>query len=140
MDINLRSQTLGNRFKPAVLQCFGDITSAITGHFEPILSVVAQVLEQAATVTASPDGPYEMFDYVVSLREGIADAWGGTVGAMKSSNKTQAPQQYVPTIFQLLGVIASDSTNSQSLMPSCMGVIGDLADAYPNGELVDAFH
>ncbi|KAM3539813.1 hypothetical protein ARSEF1564_007254 [Beauveria bassiana] len=92
MDINLRSQTLGNRFKPAILQCFGDIISAITGNFEPISSVVAQVLEQAATVTASPDGPYEMFDYVVSLREGIADAWGGIIGAMKSSNKTQNPQ------------------------------------------------
>ncbi|KAM3553796.1 hypothetical protein ARSEF4850_006759 [Beauveria asiatica] len=136
---NLRSQTLGNQFKPAILQCFGDIASAITGHFETYLSVVAQVLEQAATVTATPDGPYEMFDYVISLREGITDAWGGIIGAMKSSNKTQALQQYVPTIFQLLGVIASDSTKSEGLLRSCMGVIGDLADAYPNGELVDAF-
>ncbi|OAA54181.1 importin beta-1 subunit [Cordyceps fumosorosea ARSEF 2679] len=136
---NLRSQTLGNQFKPAILQCFGDIASAITGHFETYLSVVAQVLEQAATVTATPDGPYEMFDYVISLREGITDAWGGIIGAMKSSNKTQILQQYVPTIFQLLGVIASDSTKSEGLLRSCMGVIGDLADAYPNGELVDAF-
>ncbi|KAF1731137.1 Importin subunit beta-1 [Beauveria bassiana] len=136
---NLRSQTLGNQFKPAILQCFGDIASAITGHFETYLSVVAQVLEQAATVTATPDGPYEMFDYVISLREGITDAWGGIIGAMKSSNKTQALQQYVPAIFQLLGVIASDSTKSEGLLRSCMGVIGDLADAYPNGELVDAF-
>ncbi|KAJ6786286.1 hypothetical protein PWT90_00826 [Aphanocladium album] len=136
---NLRSQTLGNQFKPAILQCFGDIAAAITGHFETYLSVVAQVLEQAATVTATPEGPYEMFDYVISLREGITDAWGGIIGAMKSSGKTQALQQYVPTIFQLLGVIASDSTKSEALLRSCMGVIGDLADAYPNGELVDAF-
>ncbi|OAR00599.1 hypothetical protein LLEC1_05191 [Akanthomyces lecanii] len=136
---NLRSPTLGNQFKPAILQCFGDIAAAITGHFETYLSVVAQVLEQAATVTATPEGPYEMFDYVISLREGITDAWGGIIGAMKSSNKTQALQQYVPTIFQLLGVIASDSTKSEGLLRSCMGVIGDLADAYPNGELVDAF-
>ncbi|ATY66587.1 importin beta-1 subunit [Cordyceps militaris] len=136
---NLRSQTLGNQFKPAILQCFGDIAAAITGHFETYLSVVAQVLEQAATVTAAPDVPYEMFDYVISLREGITDAWGGIIGAMKSSNKTQTLQQYVPTIFQLLGVIASDSTKSEGLLRSCMGVIGDLADAYPNGELVEAF-
>ncbi len=104
--------------------------------------MVAQVLEQAATVTATPEGPYEMFDYVISLREGITDAWGGIIGAMKSSNKStpkskaqskqhtnrlllaQALQQYVPTIFQLLGVIASDSTKSEGLLRSCMGVIG----------------
>lgn len=52
------------------------------------MSVVAQVLEQASTVTATPEGPYEMFDYVISLREGIMDAWGGIIGAMKSSGKS----------------------------------------------------
>ncbi|KAJ4266453.1 karyopherin Kap95 [Fusarium torreyae] len=136
---NLRSTTLANQFKPAILQCFGDIAGAIGGHFETYLSVVAQVLEQASTVSASPEGPYEMFDYVVSLREGIMDAWGGIIGAMKTSQKTQALQQYVPMIFQLLNTIANDLNRSESLMRAAMGVIGDLADAYPNGELVDAF-
>ncbi|UPK96428.1 hypothetical protein LCI18_007363 [Fusarium solani-melongenae] len=136
---NLRSTTLANQFKPAILQCFGDIAGAITGHFETYLSVVAQVLEQASTVTASPEGPYEMFDYVISLREGIMDAWGGIIGAMKVSQKTQALQQYVPIIFQLLSLIANDMNRSESLMRAAMGVIGDLADAYPNGELVEAF-
>ncbi|RGP69361.1 putative kap95 [Fusarium sporotrichioides] len=136
---NLRSTALANQFKPAILQCFGDIAGAIGGHFETYLSVVAQVLEQASTVTASPEGPYEMFDYVVSLREGIMDAWGGIIGAMKVSQKTQALQQYVPAIFNVLNLIANDMNRSESLMRASMGVIGDLADAYPNGELVDAF-
>jgi importin subunit beta-1 len=51
--------------------------------------VVAQVLQQAATVQASQDGSYEMIDYVVSLREGIMDAWGGIIGAMKSSDQSK---------------------------------------------------
>ncbi|KAK9417410.1 putative Importin N-terminal domain-containing protein [Seiridium unicorne] len=136
---NLRSPALGNQFKPAILQCFGDIANAIGGHFETYLSVVAQVLQQAATVTASPDGSYEMYDYVISLREGIMDAWGGIIGAMKHSNKTQALQPYVQSIFQLLNVISQDMNRSEALMRSSMGVIGDLADAYPGGELVDAF-
>ncbi|KAF4954793.1 hypothetical protein FGADI_5092 [Fusarium gaditjirri] len=136
---NLRSTTLANQFKPAILQCFGDIAGAIGGHFETYLSVVAQVLEQATTVTASPEGPYEMYDYVVSLREGIMDAWGGIIGAMKVSEKTQALQQYVPLIFNALSIIASDMNRSESLMRASMGVIGDLADAYPDGQLVDAF-
>ncbi|KAI0971956.1 armadillo-type protein [Xylaria arbuscula] len=136
---NLRSAALSNQFKPAILQCFGDIASAIGGHFETYLSVVAQVLQQAAAVTAAPDGSYEMYDYVTSLREGIMDAWGGIIGAMKISGKTQALQSYVQSIFQLLNIIAQDLNRTEPLMRSAMGVIGDLADAYPNGELADAF-
>ena len=84
-----QSTTLSNQFKPAILQCFGDIAQAIGGHFEKYLSVVAQVLQQAATVTASPEGSYDMYDYVVSLREGIMDAWGGIVLAMRGAYKRQ---------------------------------------------------
>jgi importin subunit beta-1 len=93
---NLRSTALSNQFKPAILQCFGDIAGAIGGHFETYLSIVAQVLQQASTVTASPDNSYEIFDYVISLREGIMDAWGGIIGAMKSSNKSKScPMQSI---------------------------------------------
>ncbi|AEO65060.1 uncharacterized protein THITE_2111635 [Thermothielavioides terrestris NRRL 8126] len=136
---NLRSTALANQFKPAILQCFGDIASAIGGHFETYLAVVAQVLQQAATITAGADGSYEMFDYVIALREGIMDAWGGIIGAMKSSGKTGILQPYVASIFELLNSIANDSNRSEALMRSSMGVIGDLADAYPSGELADAF-
>ncbi|ERS98490.1 hypothetical protein HMPREF1624_05274 [Sporothrix schenckii ATCC 58251] len=135
---NLSSTTLSNQFKPAILQCFGDIAGAIGGHFETYLSVVAQVLQQAATVTAGNDGSYEMFDYIVSLREGIMDAWGGIIGAMTSSQKTEALQPYVQPIFQLLNVLANDGNRSESLMRSAMGVIGDLAEAFPNGQLTEA--
>jgi importin subunit beta-1 len=61
--------------------------------------VVAQVLQQAATVQASPDGSYEMFDYVVSLREGIMDAWGGIIGAMKSSDQSELLNQFQPVFL-----------------------------------------
>lgn len=137
----LQSTSLSNQFKPAILQCFGDIANAIGGHFETYLSVVAQVLQQAATVSASPDGSYEMYDYVISLREGIMDAWGGIIGAMKASQKSactsyiarctvanisvaQALQSYVQSIFQLLNIISQDMNRSEALMRSAMGVIG----------------
>lgn len=35
----LQSTELANQFKPAILQCFGDIAGAIGGHFETYLSV-----------------------------------------------------------------------------------------------------
>lgn len=140
---NLRSTALSNQFKPAILQCFGDIAGAIGGHFETYLSVVAQVLQQAGTVTATPENSYEVFDYVVSLREGIMDAWGGIIGAMKSSNKSEicpvhpltvppankelpaaVLQPYVQSIFQILNTIAMDANRSEALLRASMGVIG----------------
>ncbi|OBT79877.1 hypothetical protein VF21_01635 [Pseudogymnoascus sp. 05NY08] len=131
---NLRSTALANQFKPAILQCFGDIAGAIGGAFEKYLSVVAQVLQQAATVQASPEGSYEMYDYVMSLREGIMDAWGGIIGAMKSSDQSALLSPYVESIFQLLNGVYIDQNRSEGLMRSAMGVIGDLAESFPNGE------
>jgi importin subunit beta-1 len=135
-----QSTALANQFKPAILQCFGDIAGAIGGHFETYLSVVAQVLQQAAGVQASPDGSYEMFDYVISLREGIMDAWGGIIGAMKTDGKSMlyrhgdqsftelCPaallQQYVESIFSLLNIVWLDQNRSDALMRASMGVIG----------------
>ena len=121
---NLRSTALANQFKPAILQCFGDIAGAIGGAFETYLSVVAQVLQQAATVQPNPEGSYEMYDYVISLREGIMDAWGGIINAMKASGKAALLAPYVDSIFQLLNSVHIDDNPSEALMRSSMGVIG----------------
>ena len=82
---NLRSTTLSNQLKPAILQTFGDIAQAIGTHFDTYLGVVAQVLQQASGVTASSDVSYDMLEYIVSLREGIMDAWGGILLAYKGT-------------------------------------------------------
>ena len=58
----LQSTHLGNQFKPAILQCFGDIAQAIGGDFEPYLSTVAQVLDQAARIEIDISISYEMLD------------------------------------------------------------------------------
>jgi importin subunit beta-1 len=87
-----------------------------------------------------------MFDYVISLREGIMDAWGGIIGAMKNSGKSklilcrghefffiplticlliaQVFQPYVQSVFELLNAIANDMNRSEALMRASMGVIG----------------
>lgn len=85
----LASKTLGNQLKPAILQTFGDMAHAIHGAFEPYLPVVAQVLQQAATVSALTEGNYDVIDYVTSLREGMMDAWDGAIVAMKLSNNSK---------------------------------------------------
>ncbi|MCJ1233378.1 karyopherin beta [Varicellaria rhodocarpa] len=135
---NLRSTALSNQFKPAILQCFGDIAQAIGPHFETYLSVVAQVLQQAAGVMVSPDGAYDMFDYVTSLREGIMDAWSGIILAMKQG-KAQVLVPYVESIFQMLSIVYQDNNRSEPLLRATMGVIGDLADTFPNGEYANYY-
>lgn len=100
---------------------------------------MAQVLQQAANVQASPDGSYEMFDYVVSLREGIMDAWNGIISALKSSKGTfskaflrnltnsitaELLRPYVESIFQLLNIVYVDQNKSEGLLRSSMGVLG----------------
>ncbi|MCJ1390337.1 karyopherin beta [Xylographa bjoerkii] len=134
---NLRSTSLSNQFKPAILQCFGDIAQAIGPYFETYLSVVATVLQQAANVNAGSDA-YDLYDYVTSLREGIMDAWSGIILAMKQG-KAQLLTPYVESIFQLLSIVAQDHHRSEPLARSAMGVIGDLADAFPHGDYVNYY-
>lgn len=74
---------MSNQFKPAILQCFGDIAQAIGPHFEKYLATVADVLQQAATITLGDNGALELLDYIISLREGIMDAWSGAILALK---------------------------------------------------------
>ncbi|GES62309.1 importin beta-1 subunit [Aspergillus terreus] len=135
---NLRSST--NQLKPAILETFGDIAQAIGTQFDTYLPVVAQVLQQASIVTASADVTVEMIDYIVSLREGIMDAWGGILLTYKGKPQVAQLQPYVESIFQLLHLISQDlARSSEGLMRSSMGVLGDLAEAFPNGEFAAFF-
>ena len=63
------------------------MAQAIGVQFEPYLQTVGTILQQAANINIGPDNPFDMVEYVVSLREGIMDAWGGIVLAMKHSKR-----------------------------------------------------
>jgi importin subunit beta-1 len=115
---NLRSPALGNQFKPAILQCFGDIAQAIGGDFETYLSVVAQVLQQAAGINVQTENNanFEMLDYIVSLREGIMDAWGGIVMALRAGNKGES--FHVPSSLQRSNMLTTEQRAYCSHMSS----------------------
>ena len=84
-----------------------------------------------------------MLDYVVSLREGIMDAWAGAIMAMKAGGKGQVqfkPREpkysiltsktaevmkpYADSIFRLLHIVSQEQSRSEGLLRSAMGVIG----------------
>ena len=46
---------------------------------------------------------------------------------------------FVDQIFQVLHSISQDFNRSEGLMRATMGVLGDLADAFPNGEFAAYF-
>ncbi|KAL5338496.1 armadillo-type protein [Aspergillus crustosus] len=129
-----------NQLKPAILETFGDIAQAIGVQFDKYLTVVGQVLKQASLVTASADVSIEMLDYVTSLREGIMDAWGGILLAYKGKPQVKSLEEYIQPIFDLLRLVAQDpNARSEGLMRSAMGVLGDLAEAYPDGSIAPYF-
>ncbi|KAI5289849.1 karyopherin beta [Ascosphaera aggregata] len=136
---NLRNPALSQGLKPAILETFGDVAQAIGTGFDPYLPVVAQVLTQASGVTATPDVSFDVLDYVVSLREGILDAWGGILLAYKGTPQVSMLQPYIESIFQLLQLIEQGTNRSESLFRAAMGVIGDIAEAFPQGEFSTLF-
>jgi hypothetical protein len=75
-------------------------------HFETYLTVVAQVLQQAAGVSVSQDVSIDMLDYILSLREGIVDAWGGILLAFKQTPKGEQPE---PAILLSLTTPSGDT-------------------------------
>jgi importin subunit beta-1 len=133
---------VSNQLKPAILETFGDLAQALGSQFGLYLSVVVQVLQQASSVTVSDDVNMETMEYIVSLREGVMDAWGGILLAYKGTPHSEqvlfevskvSPsnidpvnmlQPYVESIFQILHVIYQDTNRSEGLMRATMGVIG----------------
>lgn len=136
---NLRSDRMNNQLKPSILETFGDVASAIGTAFEAYLTVVAQVLQQASQVSVSQDVSYDMLDYIVSLRSGIADAWDGIILAFKGTQRVNLLQNYAPAMFQFLETVASDANHNEGLLRACMGIIGDLSEAFPDGQLAESF-
>ncbi|RMZ88518.1 hypothetical protein DV736_g4258, partial [Chaetothyriales sp. CBS 134916] len=135
----LASNKISNQLKPPILETFGDIATSIGPAFEPYAQTVATVLEQARTVSASGDVSLDLFDYVVSLRSGIADAWGGMILAFKGTDKVLILQPFLQNIFQFLETVANDPSHNEGLLRACMGIIGDLGEAFPDGQLADFF-
>ncbi|RMD41056.1 hypothetical protein DV735_g4067, partial [Chaetothyriales sp. CBS 134920] len=135
----LASNKISNQLKPPILETFGDIATSIGPAFEPYAQTVATVLEQARTVSASGDVSLDLFDYVVSLRSGIADAWGGMILAFKRTDKVFVLQPFLQNIFQFLETVANDPNHNEGLLRACMGIIGDLGEAFPDGQLADFF-
>ncbi|KAK0554630.1 karyopherin Kap95 [Tilletia horrida] len=135
---NLQSPNLHRDVKPPVLSCFGDVALAIGARFEQYLQAAKAMLSQAGMVQASPND-FEMYDYVVSLREGVCEAYVGIVSGLRSSGRVDLLQPLVENIVSFVAIVSQSISASgyseETLARGVVGLLGDLAASFPNGEL-----
>ncbi|KAG0330648.1 karyopherin beta, partial [Podila humilis] len=131
---NLQSPVLHRNVKPAILSCFGDIALAIEGQFANYLDVTMGVLQQACSIRANPTD-YDMMEYVIQLREGIVDAYVGIVQGMKAGNSSEMLMPHLTHVFDFLAIVFNEMDDSETLLRSVIGLIGDLAGSFPGGQI-----
>ncbi|KAL1688004.1 armadillo-type protein [Schizophyllum commune] len=135
---NLRSDVLNRNVKITILSCFGDIALAIGPAFEPYLQTTMDVLGQASQLNPNPLD-YDSIDYIGELRKGILEAYTGVVTGLKNTEKAPLLLNYAQRILELIHKCLSDEEKDDTTMKLCYGLIGDLADAFPAGQLKQVF-
>ncbi|KAG2052327.1 karyopherin Kap95 [Suillus hirtellus] len=118
---NLQSNILNHNVKISVLSCFGDIVLAIGPAFDPYLNTTMDMLRQAGSVQPNP--------------KGILEAYTGVVTGFKNTEKTPTLLPHVPSILELIHQCLADEERSDSIVKLSFGLIGDLADCFPNGQI-----
>ncbi|KAH9893956.1 ARM repeat-containing protein [Cubamyces lactineus] len=131
---NLQSDILNRNVKISILSCFGDIAMAIGPAFEPYLAATMGVLRQAGAVQPNPLD-IDLVEYVSLLREGILEAYTGIVAGFKNTPKVDLLLPHVPSMLELVQRCLADSERTESTIKLAVGLVGDLADAFPNGQI-----
>jgi len=97
---------------------------------------------------------YDLLDYVSQLREGILEAYTGIVTGLKNTPRGDGSSNcrvflcshdipllvslllpYVQSILELVNRCVVDEERTDDLLKLSYGLIGDLADCFPGGEI-----
>lgn len=154
---DLQSTVLHRSVKPPILSCFGDVALAVGPAFEPFLETTMGVLQQAGAMRADPvsalatsrrreqsahfrmlcssQSNFDLVDYINGLREGILEAYTGIIGGLKTGGKADILLPYINSIFTFLHLSVTDQDRTEAILRSSIGLVGDLAEAFPNGQL-----
>jgi importin subunit beta-1 len=132
---NLRKDDIRREIKPMILSCIGDIASSIGTGFIPYLDGVMSILAQASILRADQEMSMDFYDYVDRLRESLIDAYVGIVAGLRDSPAALLP--YIKSIFDFLAMIQleNDLIKSETVLRSVVGLIGDIASMYQQGEV-----
>ncbi|KXN87571.1 Importin subunit beta-1 [Leucoagaricus sp. SymC.cos] len=78
---------------------------------------------------------YDLVDYVSQLREGILEAYTGIVTGFKKTDKTPLLFNHVVSILDLIQRCLKDEDRTDATMRLSYGLLGDLADTFPQGQI-----
>ncbi|KAK9759611.1 karyopherin Kap95 [Basidiobolus ranarum] len=93
------------------------------------------MLQQACSMTVVQTTSYDMIDYINQLREGIIEAYVGITQGLKAGDKIALLLPHLEHIFAFMGMVYSDTERTESITRSMIGLLGDLSEAFPNGQI-----
>ncbi|KIY48517.1 ARM repeat-containing protein [Fistulina hepatica ATCC 64428] len=131
---NLRSEILNRNVKITILSTFGDLALAIGPTYEPYLSTTMEVLAQASVLQANPLD-YDSVEYVALLREGILEAYTGIIAGLKGSAAVNQLIPYAENMLNLIRKCFYDEERTDTGLKLAYGLLGDLADCFPQGQI-----
>lgn len=131
---NLSEPTLHRSVKPQILSAFGDMALSIGGEFVKYLNVVLEMLRAASQLEVDPNS-YDMVEYLNELRESVLEAYTGIIQGLKGVEQTPNPDVYhlethLGHIVMFIKRIAVEGENTDSMVASAAGFIGDLCSAF----------
>lgn len=131
---NLSNTNLHRSVKPQILSVFGDIAISIGPDFHKYLEVVLSMLMHASQVQVD-DSDYDMVEYLNELRESVLESYTGIIQGLKGTDQRPLPQiqfmeQQVPHILRFVMTVAEDKNNTETIIASSVGLIGDLCTGF----------
>lgn len=135
---NLSNGALHRSVKPQILSVFGDIALSIGTDFQKYLPVVLQMLMHASQVQVDQND-YDMVEYLNELRESVIESYTGIIQGLKGPEagkplpQVAVMESQLPQILKFVAAIAEDKNNTEAIIASAVGLIGDLCSAFgPN--------
>ncbi|XP_037960117.1 importin subunit beta [Teleopsis dalmanni] len=134
MLANLSEPNLHRSVKPQILSAFGDIALSIGGGFVKYLNVVLDMLRAASTLQVDQSS-YDMIQYISELRESVLEAYTGIIQGLKGTEQAPHPnvmhlEPHLAHVINFIKSIAVEGENSESMVASAAGFIGDLCSAF----------
>lgn len=128
----LERKDVDRRLKPFVMTALGDLALATRGQFEPFVPGTVKLLSQAA-FTRLEDGPVdseEWIDYLNQLRSSVLDAYTGLVHGLREAHRHMILKDSVQSILEFIVRLIEDTSVSEDVLSSAMGLVGDLVISY----------
>ncbi|QPG72827.1 hypothetical protein FOA43_000129 [Brettanomyces nanus] len=124
--------------RPLILSCFGDIASSIGKEFIQYLDVVMNICNSAQSLQLEEQS-YEYEDYLINVKESVLDAYVGIVAGLHDSPDSLFPYLGQMSQFLMNTYTEPQLASNESVCRSAVGMIGDLAHMYQNGQWKEFF-